>query len=392
MNKNTRISLVDALRGFALLGIVLIHSIEHFDFFRLPDSHFIFSRNFDAMVMEWGFLLVGGKAYSIFAFMFGLSFFIQMDRQQKKGIDFSGRFAWRLMILSIFGFIHSLFYEGDILLIYAALGLPLLFLNKLNSKVLLVLAILLALQVPIIYTTLYSFMNPGFEYQETFGAGLWGVGAKVYAEGNLMEVIQYNFWKGRSAVWGWTYYNGRYLQLIALFIAGLLIGRNQFFEKYGLYKKQILNVFIYSVIGTVVIYTAKLWFRSLDLTASQSQLLEKLAKSYSDLTNTAAIISLFILLYIVIKKNVIFSTLASYGRMSLTNYVSQSLFGVFFFYNFGLGMYHYLGSTWSLFYGIMIFLIQATISNYWIKKYYYGPLEWFWRALTYFNFKLKFKR
>jgi uncharacterized protein len=55
-------------------------------------------------------------------------------------------------------------------------------------------------------------------------------------------------------------------------------------------------------------------------------------------------------------------------------------------------MYRYLGSTWSLILGFFVFFTQAVISHYWNKKYYYGPLEWLWRCLTYFDFGIRFKR
>jgi uncharacterized protein len=78
--------------------------------------------------------------------------------------------------------------------------------------------------------------------------------------------------------------------------------------------------------------------------------------------------------------------------MSLTNYVSQAIVGVILFYGFGVGLYYYLGAIWSLFAGLIFFILQLVISNYWMKHYYYGPLEWLWRALTFMNFNLKFKR
>ena len=84
--------------------------------------------------------------------------------------------------------------------------------------------------------------------------------------------------------------------------------------------------------------------------------------------------------------------LAIYGRMSLSNYVFQAIAGVVLFYGFGFGLFKYLGSAWSLIAGIGFFIIQVAISSYWLKRYYYGPLEWLWRALTFMDFNLKFKR
>ena len=78
--------------------------------------------------------------------------------------------------------------------------------------------------------------------------------------------------------------------------------------------------------------------------------------------------------------------------MSLTNYVTQALFGTFFFYGYGLGMYQYFGASYCLLFGFILFIIQAQLSKLWIKKFYYGPLEWLWRAFTFMDFNLKFKK
>ncbi len=70
----------------------------------------------------------------LFSFLFGLSFTLQMDNAAKRGINFSGRFVWRLVILFAIGFVHHLFYRGDILTIYAVLGLPLVLFYKLPNR------------------------------------------------------------------------------------------------------------------------------------------------------------------------------------------------------------------------------------------------------------------
>jgi len=68
------------------------------------------------------FGLFGGKAYAIFALLFGLSFFIIMDNQARRGVDFRKRFSWRLMILLLLGYIHGILYGGDILQVLALFG------------------------------------------------------------------------------------------------------------------------------------------------------------------------------------------------------------------------------------------------------------------------------
>ena len=74
--------------------------------------------------------------------------------------------------------------------------------------------------------------------------------------------------------------------------------------------------------------------------------------------------------------------LAPYGRMSLTGYTSQALFGVPFFYGFGLGMYRTVGPFHAVFFGLAVFVVQCAFAHWWMKRFRYGPLEWLWRAAT----------
>ena len=389
---NKRILIVDALRGFALLLIVLIHYVEHFDFFYNPEINFLFSPQTDGKVMEMVFFLISGKAYSIFALLFGFSFFIQMNRKEKEGIDFRRRFLWRLTVLFAMVFIHSLIYKGDILHIYAVLGIILLLLYKVNTKALWLITIVLLLQIPILIHLISSFLNPAYEYLQSFGSNYWEEANSTYANGSFFEVVSFNLWKGRTTVLGWTFYNGRYLQLPALFIVGFILGRKQIFEEISNYKKNIFSVLIGSVVLYGVIYLLLQSIANNQFTDTQKTLLNILLGSYANLAFTSVLITSIILLYLKFKEGAIFIQFSAYGKMSLSNYVFQAIFGVVFFYGFGLGMYRNLGSTWSILIGLAVFVIQSFISAYWSKKYYYGPLEWFWRSVTFFDFKTKFRK
>jgi len=392
MSANKRIVFVDALRGFALLGIVLIHFVEHFDFFYPPEINYFFSAETGQKVMDVVMFLISGKAYSIFAITFGFSFFIQLNRKEEKGIDFRGRFAWRLTILFFLGVVHSLIYRGDILHIYAILGFPLIFMYKLNERTLAAIAILLVIEIPIVYSLVLSFVDPAYTFVPDYGGNWFSEAEAIYANGSFWDVIKINFWKSRYLVYAWTFYTGRAVQLMALFIVGLLIGRKRYFENVANYKRQAFQILVVSGILIAAFHISTMLINKGGFSELQISLFSTLIKAFSNLAYTAAIISLFILIYLAFKKSQVFELLAAYGRMSLTNYVSQAVFGVIFFFGFGLGMWRYMGSTWSLLFGFGFFALQIFFSKYWLKHYYYGPLEWLWRALTFMDFGLKMKR
>ena len=110
-----RITILDILRALALLGIVIVHAHDHFNLYlpMPPAEGWQAAANSAA---DWAYEhLFVSKSFLLFSFLFGLSFFIQLDRQEQKGVDFRKRFMWRLALLFLLGLAHTLFYDGDIL-------------------------------------------------------------------------------------------------------------------------------------------------------------------------------------------------------------------------------------------------------------------------------------
>ena len=138
-----RIDMVDALRGFALLGLFLVHCVERFELYWLdpaPDAWF-----------EATMALFAGKAFAMFALLFGFSFATIMGNERARGGDFTARFAWRLALLFGIGTLHALIYRGDILQVLALVGLLMIAFDRVRSdRVLLLLAALLFLELPLL--------------------------------------------------------------------------------------------------------------------------------------------------------------------------------------------------------------------------------------------------
>lgn len=140
--QHSRITVLDALRGFALLGVILMHMLQHYSIssgFRREELSTMFSAA-DEVIGWIGQNIISGKFINILAFLFGLSFFIQMDRAARKGIDFRKRFIWRMIILLAIGQIGNMFYSDEIISIYAVYGAILLLLYNVKSWILMLMS------------------------------------------------------------------------------------------------------------------------------------------------------------------------------------------------------------------------------------------------------------
>ncbi len=390
--KKERLIVVDALRGFTMLGIVLVHCVEHFDFMKEPIVHFLFPKSFDQAITGFTHFFITGKAYSVFALLFGFSFFLQMQNNQNRGIDFRGRFLWRLFILYAIGTLNVLIFKPDILNVYALLGVSMIFFYRVRTSVLLWLSLILVLQIPTIYWIVRNFIDPTVMRTPLFDVQLWLEGNRINDTGTLWEAVRYNFWHGRPTLWQWIIDNGRHLQLIALFLTGIVLGKVNFFEKSEKNSKLMKQILIVSGSVAAVGFSVMYGLRVLNLGEYRVHMLSNVLYSYLNLSLAATVLALFVLVYHRFPKLKMFHWMATYGKMSLTNYVMHDIIGVFFFYGLGLGMYRYFGQTWSFIFGLALFTLQVIASRMWIKRFHYGPLEWLWRALTYLDFSIKFRR
>ena len=143
-----RIAVVDVLRAYALFGIIVTHSVTGFLAGQSPSPDFMLFSPFDRVVAQLEHLLTFGKFFTIFSFLFGLSFAIQMRGAEQKGVGFSGRFTWRLLVLALIALVHGAFFTGDILIIYAFLGLVLIPFRKLKTRTLVIIGLVLVFNIP----------------------------------------------------------------------------------------------------------------------------------------------------------------------------------------------------------------------------------------------------
>lgn len=136
--KKNRIDVVDALRGFAVVAIMLLHFIEHFIYSVYPEAGSQTVKPINQGVLDTLFFVFAGKSYTFFALLFGFTFIVQQHNQEVRGNDFSGRFAWRPVILMAFATLNAAFFPGgDVLLLFAIMGFVMIPLRKFSQKTLL---------------------------------------------------------------------------------------------------------------------------------------------------------------------------------------------------------------------------------------------------------------
>ena len=164
LQKTPRIELVDALRGFAVMAILLVHNVEHFIFPVYPTDSPEWLNILNKGTFDMVFSLFGGKAYAIFALLFGFTFYIQCENQRRKGKDFGYRFLWRLVLLVGFATLNAAFFPGgDVLLLFAIMGLVLFVVRNWSDKAVLIAAIFFTLQPMEWYHYVMSLLDSSYQ-------------------------------------------------------------------------------------------------------------------------------------------------------------------------------------------------------------------------------------
>ena len=228
--QKARIDVVDALRGFAVLAIVLVHNLEHFIFPVYPENQPAWLAALDQGVFNAVFTLFAGKAYAIFSLLFGFTFFLQMDGQRKKGKDFGWRFLWRLVLLAGFATLDAAFFPaGDVLLLFTVVGLVLFLVRHWSDRAVLILAVLFLLQPVEWFHYIASLVNPAHHLPDLKVGEMYAQVAEVTKSGNFWDFILCNITLGQKASLLWAVNAGRFFQTAGLFLLGFWLGRKRRF-------------------------------------------------------------------------------------------------------------------------------------------------------------------
>ncbi len=383
--KKYRIEVVDALRGFAVMAILLVHSLEHFIFPVYPDvaNQPGWLNALDQGVFSVIFTLFAGKSYAIFALLFGFTFYIQYTNQQIKGNDFGYRFLWRLFLLVGFATINAAFFPaGDVLLLFSIVGVFLFIVRKWSDKAILILAIVFLLQPIEWFHYIASLCNPDYTLPNLGVGPMYDEVAGYIKEGDFWTFIYKNVTLGQKASLFWAIGAGRFFQTAGLFMLGLLIGRKQYFMASDINTRFWVKMLIIFAIIFAPLYQLKIELMAETQTPIIQNTIGVILDMWQKFAFTVVLVASFVLLYQREVFRKLTTNLKFYGKMSLTNYISQSVAGAFIYFPIGLYLAPYCGYTLSLLIGIVFFFLQIQFCKWWLKKHKQGPLESIWHKLT----------
>lgn len=209
---------------------------------------------------------------------------------------------------------------------------------------------------------------------------------QIFFNGSILTNIQNNLSEQLHFKFNFQFGEyGRGYMTMGFFILGLLAGRLHLFEKLEKYKNQIYRLAWMALGAVILLYIIK------PILPAQhgNPIAEWLVIPLDNLINLlAAYVWLAVIIVIYSKETMQkkLSKLESYGRMGLTNYMVQSILGVFIFYGYGFGLYD-LGIFLSVMICLGYTMLQIQLSHMWLQKFRYGPIEWLWRSGTYLKWQ-----
>lgn len=380
---NARIDVADVLRGLAVMGIIILHSIEHFNFYSFPDSvPFEWMKFTDKAIWNGLFFAFSGKAYAVFALLFGFSFYIQDNNQQRRGKDFRLRFLWRLVILFVIGQLNASFFTGEILTMYAMLGVILPLLCRCNDRTVVIIAILFILQPMDWFKLIYALCQPDYVAGPGMAGHYFGIAFDVQKNGTYLETVRMNLWEGQIASLTWALEHGRIMQTCGLFLFGMLIGRRQLFLYSKEHEQFWLKALGISLLCFFPLYGLNNMLPGYIERAAVLVPIQLILSSLSNLSFMVLLVCGLLLTFYRVKDRRLLMRFTSYGKMSMTNYIGQSVIGSILFYHWGFELGRYLGITYSFFFGILFVLVQMAFCSWWMKHHKHGPFEGLWKRLT----------
>ena len=393
-----RIQIIDILRGFAIFGILLVnmalfnHAI-YAQALGLDEASGTLDR-----LARWGIqFFAEGKFYSIFAFLFGLGLAIQYRRAQEYATRFVPFFLRRMTVLLGIGLIHAyLFWIGDILILYAVLGVVVLLLfRNCRPRTLLIWTVVFLIVPLIINGALLGLVaigratpdgaaavNTALAEQQRSYQALSAQADQVYASGSFAEITRQRVQDMTFIYFTWPFMA---FNVLAMLLLGLYAGARRIFDDIPHHLPFMRRLWLWGLIVGVI---GNLAYVIAGQVANRSDPSPQLILALIGQTFGAPALSIFYMISLVLLAQTAtrerrLLPLASVGRMAISNYLLQTLICTTLFYGYGFGLYGQVGATAGVLLTIAIYALQIPLSVWWLRHFRFGPVEWLWRSLTY---------
>ena len=383
-----RIEVIDALRGFAILGILLanIMSFSGFKFLPIDEIKQLPSFGIDLFIYKLNAIFVDTKFYTIFSLLFGIGFYFQFNKNRENQHDFMKVYYRRLFFLMMFGLIHMFFWSGDILFIYAITAVIFVQFRNLDAKKMLIVSAI-SFIAPLFIDVVMLFVNPGYmvppvklalkTYVDLSPSDI----KNTFETGSFYDMLHLNF---HNLKWRWfdLLPSGRFFKVFSFFMLGFyLMSSNYFLTK--AFSKKLLAVYL--VVGLCLTLVSKLVVGGSmgQFPSDWNDMLYKLLFSLGQVNLAFAYISILTMAYDTVLGKRLMVGLKYVGRMSFSSYLSHTIIGIIIFYPYALGLFNEF-SLWQIeLMAVGIYVLQVLFAKIWLKYFDFGPLEWLWRCLTY---------
>ena len=387
-----RIHSLDLLRGFAVLGILIMNitSFSQISMAYMNPTIGAGLEGYNQYFHAFNYIFAYTRFMSIFSMLFGAGVVLFTQRIEAKGKRVAALHYKRMFWLLLFGLIHAYFiWVGDILVTYAICGSLVFFFRKKSIRTLFIMAVILFL-IPISLKFMTYYGMPADALESTFAffhPSAEQIASQTQAmRGSYLEQMPLRV-EDAIQIQTLVFMIEMFWRASAMMLLGMILYRKGILsaEKSTAYYKKLMWVgfvpgLILSGIGLIQVYAS-------ELNAAYVMNIGANYKFVSGLFMALGYIGLVIWCY---KKGIFKkfqNRLRATGRMAFTNYIGMSVICTLLFNGHGLGLFGTLDRLQQFLIVISVWVLILIISPLVLKNYRLGPLEWLWRKLTYFSLK-----
>jgi uncharacterized protein len=389
----SRIVEVDMIRGFALFGVLLVNM------YGFGADSIAWNSPTDQLTAAFARVFFEWKSWTLFSMLFGFGFAVQLQRADARSVRILPAYLRRLAVLFALGAAHALFYDGDILMLYAELGLGLFVVRRLPTRGLLLAAAALMLVFPLARLVSTGGRTGGMEeiasVAEARAELQQAQRTHVYATGSFAEVAADNANAIPADPLEDVSSPESGLAVFAMFLLGLSIGRSRVLRDIPAHRAPISRVRAW---GLTLGLSAMAAERILAATAGYAvygpqqagpgvQLVGDLLLAFGTTALALGYAAMLVLAAQTPRGRAALAPLAGVGRLALTVYLTQTLIFSTLFYGYGFGQVFRLGPVGVTAWAVMIFGAQVVACQWWSRRFRFGPMEWMWRSLTYLKWQ-----